>query len=359
MKKITALILCLVLALSLAACNSGGKDDSSANNSSTNSSSTNNGSSDTTNSDSGNGGSDDSSSELSVGLILPGVITDESWCYTAYQGIQELESDGYRTAYVENIDTSNCEAVAMNFVDEGYSLVIAHGSQFGDAMIRVAENFPDNYFFVYGKAPVDNYPDNIGFVDTAVFHATYVCGYLAAKMSQTGVVGYIGGSESAGQLTMKNAFAQGASDAVEGVKVLTIMTGSTDDTALGKESALSMIDQSADVIMHAADTTGLGVIEACVEQDVYVMGYGSDQHDLAPSLMLTSVIEIVPPVIASQVDRILDGSFGGVYKPGLGVGVELAEVNGDVVSSELAAEISQLIEDVANGNVNVIESYES
>lgn len=342
MKKITALVLCMVLALSLAACNSGSSDDGNADNSSSNDASGSN-----------------NAGELSVGLILPGVITDESWCFTAYQGIQELEADGYRTAYVENIDTSNCEAVAMNFVDEGYSLVIAHGSQFGDAMIRVAENYPNNYFFVYGKAPVDDYPGNIGFVDTAVFHATYVCGYLAAKMSQTGVVGYIGGSESAGQLTMKNAFAQGAADAVEGVKVLTIMTGSTDDTALGKESALSMIDQAADVIMHAADTTGLGVIEACVEQNVYVMGYGSDQHDLAPALMLTSVIEIVPPVIASQVDRILDGSFGGVYKPGLNVGVKLAEINGDIVSGELAAEISQLIEDVANGNVNVIESYES
>lgn len=349
MKKITALVLCLALVLSLAACNGGNNSDDRSVGSNPIGNSKENSSS----SDSNNG------SELSVGLILPGVITDESWCYTAYQGIQELEADGYRTAYVENIDTSNCEAVAMNFVDEGYSLVIAHGSQFGDAMIRVAENYPDNYFFVYGKAPVDDYPDNIGFVDTAVFHATYVCGYLAAKMSQTGVIGYIGGSESAGQLTMKNAFSQGASDAVEGIKVLTIMTGSTDDTALGKESALSMIDQSADVIMHAADTTGLGVIEACAEQNVYVMGYGSDQHDLAPALMLTSVIEIVPPVIASQVDRILDGSFGGVYKPGLGVGVELAEINGDIVPSELVAEISQLIEDVANGNINVIESYES
>ena len=44
------------------------------------------------------------------------------------------------------------------------------------------------------------------------------------------------------------------------------MTGNTEDTALGKESALSMINQGADVIMHAADTTGLGVIEACVEK---------------------------------------------------------------------------------------------
>ena len=171
-------------------------------------------------------------------------------------------------------------------------------------------------------------------------------------------VGYIGGSESAGQLTMKNAYTEGAKAANPDANVLVIMTGNTEDTALGKESALSMINQGADVIMHAADTTGLGVIEACVEKGVYCMGYGSDQHDLAPELMLTSVVEIVPPVIASQVDRIKDGSFGGVYKPGLGVGVELAELNADIIPADVVAEITQLIADVTNGVVVPTESYD-
>lgn len=343
MKKLFAIILCLALVLSFAGC---AKEDPK--------NPTNDPANDPTSAPTN---SDDP--DISVALILPGVITDESWCWTAYQGLQQLEEQGYKTQYVENIDTSNCESIAMNFVDDDYTLVIAHGSQFGDAMIRVAESNPDNYFFVYGKAPVDNYPDNIGFVDTAVYHATYVCGYLAAKMSTSGTVGYIGGSESAGQLTMKNAYAEGAKAANADVKVLTIMTGNTDDTALGKESALSMINQGADVIMHAADTTGLGVIEACNEKDVYVMGYGSDQHDLAPTLMLTSAVEIVPPVIASQVDRIKDGTFGGVYKPGLGVGVELAALNADIISAELISEIEGIIAGVTDGSISVTESYEN
>ena len=351
MKKLLAILLCLVMVLSLVAC--GGSDDADKPDE-TKANEETKATEEATKPDAEPTGDE----ELSIALILPGVITDESWNYTAYQGLEQLKAEGYKTQYVENTDTSNCEAVAMNFVDEGYSLVIAHGSQFGDAMIRVAENNPNNYFFVYGKAPVDNYPDNIGFVDTAVYHATYICGYLAAKMSKTGVVGYIGGTESAGQLTMKNAYVQGAKDANPDVDVKVIMTGNTDDTALGKESANSMIEQGADVIMHAADTTGLGVIEACVEAGIYVMGYGSDQHDLAPELMLTSVVEIVPPVIASQVDRIKDGSFGGVYKPGLGVGVELAELNSAIVDADLAAEIETLIGNVTNGTVNVVESYE-
>lgn len=172
MKKLLALILCLAVVFSLAACA---------------------GETGTTEKPSDTSTTPETNQDISVALILPGVITDESWCWTAYQGLQQLEGEGYKTQYVENVDTSNCESIAMNFVDDGYTLVIAHGSQFGDAMIRVAEANPDHYFFVYGKAPVDDYPENIGFVDTAVYHATYICGYLAAKMSESGTIGYIGG----------------------------------------------------------------------------------------------------------------------------------------------------------------------
>lgn len=346
MKKLFAILVCLTLVFSMFACQTATSESSETEATVTMEPNTTEEASETA--------ADDT---ISVALILPGVITDESWNYTAYQGLMQLQDEGYEVSYVESTDTSNCEAVAMNYVSEGYDLVIAHGSQFGDAMIRVAESYPDNYFFVYGKAPVDDYPSNIGFVDTAVYTATYACGYLAAKMSETGVIGYIGGTESAGQLSMKNGYKQGAEAANPDISVLTIMTGNTDDTALGKESALSMIDQNADVIMHAADTTGLGVIEACVERDVYVIGYGSDQHDLAPDQMLTSVVEIVPPVIASQVDRIKDGTFGGVYKPGLGVGVELAALS-DVIPADIASEVEGIVASITDGTITVQESFD-
>ena len=53
-----------------------------------------------------------------------------------------------------------------------------------------------------------------------------------------------------------------------------------------------------------------------------------------------------------------DGSFGGVYKPGLGVGVELAELNADIIPADVVAEITQLIADVTNGVVVPTESYD-
>ncbi len=127
MKKLLAILLCLVMVLSLVAC--GGSDDADKPDE-TKANEETKATEEATKPDAEPTGDE----ELSIALILPGVITDESWNYTAYQGLEQLKAEGYKTQYVENTDTSNCEAVAMNFVDEGYSLVIAHGSQFGDAM---------------------------------------------------------------------------------------------------------------------------------------------------------------------------------------------------------------------------------
>lgn len=346
MKKALALILAAVMMLSLAACGGGGDADSSGGSTPPQSGTPASGA------PSGGG-----TTIEKIAMILPGVITDESWNYTAYEGLMQLQDAGYEVTYLESMDVSTAESVARNFVAEGYQLVFAHGSQFGDSMIRVAEDCPEQYFFVYGQPPADEYPDNCGFVDVAVYQGTFVCGALAALMSESGSIGYIGGTESAGQLSMKNGYIQGAEYINPDIQVQYIMAGVTDDPAKGREAAIAMIDQGADVIMHAADTTGLGVIEACIDSNVYVIGYGSDQHDLAPELMLTSVLEIVPPVIVQQAEAVADGTFGGVYQPGLGVGVDLGTYS-EQIPSDVMDQVEEIVAGVTDGSIEVVQSFE-
>jgi len=293
-----------------------------------------------------------------IAMLLPGVITDQSWNTTAYEGLMQLKDLGYETAYTENVQTVDIETAFRNYAQQGYNLIIGQGSQFGDAAIIVAEDFPDTYFFVYGKEASDVYPNNVGWVDSKTYEGSFMCGALAALMSESGIIGYVGGEESAGQLSMKNAYIQGAEYINEDIDVVYIMAGTFDDPALGKEAAMAQFEQGVDVIMQSADNTGLGVVEAAKEAGVYIMGYGSDQNHLAPELFLTSLLEVVQPVIVNQATLIENGEFGGVYRPDwAGEEVILADF-GTAVPEAVITELNTLSDKIISGEVEIIESFE-
>jgi len=293
-----------------------------------------------------------------IALLLPGSITDQSWNTSAYNGLEILKGEGYETAFTENVEVANIEAAFRNYANEGYELIIGHGFQFGDAAIRVAEEYPDKYFFVFGKKPDGDAPANVGFVDQKEFEGAYLCGALAASVSKTGTIGFLGGIEGPSQQANQNAYTEGAKSVNADITVLGIMAGTFSDPAKGKEAALAQIEQGADVVMHTCDTTGLGLIEAAKEKGVFIIGYGADQNELAPDLMLTSLTASIPDVIASQVDRIASGAFSGVWKPGVSDGIIGIAPFGSSVPAEVAAAIDALKTKVVSGEITVTESYE-
>lgn len=350
MKKLLVFLLSLVMVASLVACGGGGSSStppaSQPASASTPASST--------------GGDEPAGGGAisKIAMLLPGVITDQSWCTAAYEGLMELDAQGYETAFTESLEVVNIEAAFRNYAQEGYELIIGHGSQFGDAGVRVAEEFPETYFFIFGKPPSDDYPPNMGFVDSKTYEGSYMAGALAALMSESGKIGYLGGIESAGQLSMKNAYIQGAKDVNPDIEILSVMVGTFDDPAKGKESALAQIEQGVDVIMQCADSTGLGAIEAAKEKGVYIIGYGSDQNDLAPELMLSSLVEVIPPVIVKQAQLVESGEFGGIYRPDLaGDMIQLAPY-GSAVPKEVQDELAAIKAKIVSGEIVVVESFD-
>lgn len=258
-----------------------------------------------------------------IAILLPGYITDKSWNQGAYEGLKELESQGYEIAYTEDVQAADMESTFRTYCEDGYDFVIGHGVQYGDACVRVAQDYPDAYFFITGNPPEgDDLPKNIAFYDYKEFEGAYVCGYLAALMSKTGVIGYIGGGDNSTQCSDKNAFVEGAKAANADLDVKTVITGTFNDSSIGKETALAMIEQGVDVLLQTCDETGLGAFEACNEKDVYCIGYTSDQaSQVKEGLCLTSLLVSIPTMITSQIDLINAGTFGGLENPGLKEGV--------------------------------------
>jgi basic membrane protein A len=95
------------------------------------------------------------------------------------------------------------------------------------------------------------------------------------------------------------------------IKILTNYTGSFNDAAKGKIVTMGMYLQNADVVFHAAGQTGLGTIEAAVEQGKWAIGVDSDQHHLGPKNVLNSMIKRVDTGVFDGTKTLLDPKFTG------------------------------------------------
>lgn len=302
-----------------------------------------------------------SAEAVKVALLLPGPVTDGGWSQLAYAGLQALAEDpGFATAYAENVSQANIPSVTRGYADDGYDLIIGHGFEFGSAFVEIAPEYPDINFFATTFQPQPEIPANVQYVDAAYFPAAYAAGALAALMSESKVVGFVGGGDNPTQQGMMALFVAGAGQTVEGTTGLGVVTGDYNDAAKGREASATMIGNGADVIWHAADVTGLGAIEGAVAEDAKVLGAYSDQLSLAPDNMGASLVMDLGQMVQTKATEVRDGTFAGgtEWRPSVAEMWHWAagdgkEFNEAVISAETWAQFAPIWTDLAEGKIDV------
>jgi len=170
-------------------------------------------------------------------------------------------------------------------------------------------------------------------------------------------------------LNIFEGYKQGAKYVKPGIKILGNYLGDWDDPGKGREAALAQIFAGADFILHVADTSGHGVIQAAKEKGIYAFGAVSDQHQLAPETVLTSFVLDIEKAFDQIAKMVVEGRFEGrIFKPGIETGkgapgdgiVYLApfhKLDGKV-PVDVGRRIKQLTQDVIDRKIVVPEKYE-
>ena len=296
---------------------------------------------------------------LKVALILSGPANDQGWNAVALQGLTEAaEKYGLETAYSEHIGIADSEAAFTDYASQGYDLIIGHGFQYGDPAARVGKRFPDTKFLAIEGA---TYSENVASYVIACEEAGYLMGVLAASMSKTGKIGIVGGVEQPSIIKVVEAYKLGAKSVNPDIKVSSVYIGSFTDVSLGKEAALAMADQGADVLSHIANQAGTGVIMAAQERGLLATGDSWDQSVIAPDTVVCSTIYSVPALIMTAVEKVQNGTFeGGIFNLGMSAGVvDIAPYHefSDVVPQSVQDKIEELKAQITSGafDVPVIE----
>ncbi|HEX4456811.1 MAG TPA: BMP family ABC transporter substrate-binding protein, partial [Polyangia bacterium] len=186
-------------------------------------------------------------------------------------------------------------------------------------------------------------------------------GALAALVSKTHAVGFVGGMDIPLIHKFEAGYRAGAKYVCPECRVLVGYAGVTGDAfknpAKGKELALSQYGNGADVIFHAAGTTGLGVFEAARETNNYAIGVDADQWNEAPGRVLTSMTKELDVAVYETVERVRDGHWqGGVVQLGLrekGVDYVYDAHNRALIGDAVHARVEQLRADIIAGKIQV------
>ena len=304
--------------------------------------------------------------KLKIAFLTDGLFSDAGWGAFGYNAAQALQGKySYIVDLKENVPIPKIEETLRDYAKTGYDLIISHGFEWGKPAVKVGKDYPETNFVIFTGLVNST---NVASIYPMQQEGTYVLGALAATMSKTGIIGFVGGERYPNLINIYEGYRQGAQNVNPTVKVLVTYLDDWDNSTKGKKAAISQIDRGADIILHVADTSGHGVIEAAKERGIYAFGAISDQNKLAPNTVLTSFVLDAEKAFDQIIELVKTSNFSGqIFKPGLesekgasGDGiVYIAPFHSleHVVSENIKLRLEKLKEDIINGNIKVPERY--
>jgi basic membrane protein A len=312
-----------------------------------------------------------SDGKLQIGLVFDvGGRGDKSFNDSAYNGLEIAKAKyGINFLYIEpqGEGADREGALRQMAADPDIGLIIGVGMLFSEDITAIASEFPDKKFVCidYIHQPKVVIPANLQGIVFEEQKGSFLAGALAALVTKTKTVGFIGGMESSVIKKFENGFIQGVHFINPDVEVISGYIGMTGsafaDPAKGRELALGQYGRGADIIYQAAGASGLGVIEAARESKALVICTDRDQEPAAPGFVLTSMTKAVDRSVVKTVENVLNGSFkgGGVSVFGLAdryTDYVYNKKNAQLIGSKNHEQLEEIRNKIVSGKIVVDET---
>lgn len=303
----------------------------------------------------------ETSADVSFAIVANNSVGDKGFCDLSNEGIEKAAADfgiEYKIFSCNNDSTIYLDTIKT--AAENYDVVfLVTGYFFDDELKEVQAMYPDTkYIYIDGETEQEGavsvtYMQNEG---------AFLAGYLAALISETGKVGFVGGVDWPVIHDYEVGFKAGAEYAQNDVEVVSRYTNDHFDAALGKTTAKACYDDGCDVIFQAAGPAGLGVLEAAEENGFLAIGVDTDQGYMQPGHIVSSMLKRVDTSIYDIIEKCKDGEeleTAYVYNVANG-GISLAdnEYYQELVSEENRGKVEELVTAITNGEVTIPSYYD-
>jgi basic membrane protein A len=223
--------------------------------------------------------------EVKAVYIIGGTLGDKSFVDSADRGFKKAVED-FGITYVPVEASSDPAKIDAAFTDAlndpTVDVIVQSQGDLTEKLLEIAPQYPDKKFVIFDN-PFDfeacsDCAANVYAMQYAQNEGSYLAGYYGCLMSETKSIGAVGGMDIPVIQDFMVGYVQGAGVAgCAESDVLIQFAGSWSDPAKGKELALTMYQQGADVVFQVAGGTGEGVFYAAEEAGKWAIGVDSDQ----------------------------------------------------------------------------------
>lgn len=277
--------------------------------------------------------SEDSGSDqepLRIGLLIP-KEGDYSFNDAAAKGMHDAKAQFGDDIYLRIFEYGNNPEGSFLQATQADFDVLVGSEELRELVQDFAPEYPDIHFWIYDTEfdfSSGKY-DNVSAIYYETNESSYLAGYLAAKTSDSGIIGFIGGINNPSTSNSLVGYIEGAKAADPDIAILSDFADSWEDPARARELAKRMYDDDASIILSAAGGSGVGVIEEAVAQDSQVIGSDLDQAAIFAARGQTLYADVIPTSILKKIDnsivRGIEREFEGVVRYGETVPFGLAE----------------------------------
>ena len=348
MKKLTALLLALVMVFALAAC----------------------GSSNSAPAADGSAAADDAAApaDMKVGFIF---LHDENSTYDLNflnAAKAACEAEGVEAVIKTNVpEGQECYETAAELVDAGCSIVFADSFGHEDYMIQAAKEFPEVQFChaTGTKAHtegLDNYHNAFASIYEGRFLAGVAAGMKLNEMIDAGEftadeakIGYVGAYTYAEVISGYTSFFLGARSVCPTVTMDVTFTGSWYDEAAEKEAATKLIEGGCKLISQHADS--MGAPTACEAAGVPDVSYNGSTVDACPNTFIVSSRIDWTPYMVYMIQSVkngtaIDADWTGTLETG---SVVLTDVNEAAAAEGTVEALADVTAKLEAGELHVFD----
>jgi basic membrane protein A len=242
--------------------------------------------------------------------LYPGVVVDKDFNELGHQAARlAAERLGIAVEHVQRVAPQASWKLMEERILKGANVIWAHGGQFVPAVLDVAAKHPDVSFIAEGETPLDPPLPNVHLIGREYHKGFYVLGALAARVTKTGVVGFVGGQPLPFATAQVNAARKALAEFNPAAELRHVHIGDFNDPSRSRQAAEIFISEGCDVILSGVNMGNFGIIEAVNESPtpVFFTTLYASKQGFSPERFLTADLFDFTGPLLEILARIKDG----------------------------------------------------